>query len=250
MFPNLISIQSLIHCLLFIDSTNIYQMPLGHSCEGSQGLGQKYTDWDLCFCGSHNLWERQQMYNLGGYWQMCWRKWPRGLWQSMIEEMVKEFSKGSLGQWDFSQDLNKKAEARQREWHQEPPDQKQKEPLKPAETQRQEGAQSTWRTERMVVSERTCEEEVGCRWSGRDQWGEMKPSPAGYREPCPFYFNCRRKPLPQTKSVFSFFFFCQFESLQFSKNVIKMHKPVQPCDFDRQVANGVSLSITYKDGDF
>ena len=151
----------------------------------------------------------------------------------MIEEMVKEFSKGSLGQWDFSQDLNEKAEARQREWHQEPPDQKQKEPLKLTETQRQEGAQSTWRTERMVVSEKTREEEVGCRWSGRDQWGEMKPSPAGYREPCPFYFNCRRRPLPQTKSVFSFFFFFFFF-----------------LDFDRQVANEVSLSITYKDGDF
>ena len=56
-------------------------------------------------------------------------------------------------------------------------------------------------------------------------------------------------PKPSQFSPF-FFFFCQFESLQLSKNVIKMHKPVQLCDFDRQVANGVSLSITYKDGSF
>ena len=56
-------------------------------------------------------------------------------------------------------------------------------------------------------------------------------------------------PKPSQFSPF-FFFFCQFESLQLSKNVIRMHKPVQPCDFDRQVANEVSLSITYKDGDF
>ena len=71
------------------------------------------------------------------------------------------------------------------------------------------------------------------------------------RESCPFYFNRRRNPLPKPRQFSPLLFvFYQPESLQLSKNVIKIHKPVQPCNIDRQLANGVSLSITDKDGDF